>query len=422
MGTLIVEVPNLRFPGFREDWKSAKLGEIVDFKVTNSLSRERLNYKSGTVKNIHYGDIHTKFQTLFDIDKERVPFINEDVPLSKVQEDYYCKDGDLVFADASEDLNDIGKSIEVLNVGSHKVLAGLHTLHGRPKSGVFFPGFAGYLLLSNSVRNQIQREAQGAKVLGISVNRISKVNLIYPSIEEQEKIAVLLSKIDDRIQTQNKIIEDLKLQRQLLVKELFSRKFRFRNEVGAQFPEWKEYKLGDITYVVNTRNKDNKKLPVYSISNKVGFVPQNEQFDGIDSQERGYDIKLYKLIGPNTFAYNPARINVGSIGYSGNLNDIIISSLYVCFKTNDIVDDQFLFQYLRTDLFNKEVLKNVEGGVRDYLFYENFSRIKLLLPGLKEQAKISEFLKLIDDRIDVMSGILEQLSNQKNYFLNCLFL
>ncbi|UHO40375.1 hypothetical protein H5J24_10600 [Chryseobacterium capnotolerans] len=93
--------------------------------------------------------------------------------------------------------------------------------------------------------------------------------------------------------------------------------------------------MGEVTTLVNKRNKNNEKLPVYSINNKLGFVPQSEQFEGVDSEDRGYDIKLYKIIDTNTFAYNPARINVGSIGYSENLENIIISSLYVCFKTDN---------------------------------------------------------------------------------------
>ena len=74
-------VPNLRFPGFEGEWKMKKLGEVLDFKVTNSFSRENLNYERGTVKNIHYGDIHTKFSTLFDITKEEVPYLNLDIPI-----------------------------------------------------------------------------------------------------------------------------------------------------------------------------------------------------------------------------------------------------------------------------------------------------------------------------------------------------
>jgi type I restriction enzyme S subunit len=210
-----------------------------------------------------------------------------------------------------------------------------------------------------------------------------------------------------------KIIEDLQITKKEISLKLF--------KDGFNSPKSKKENLGDITYVVNKKNKENLKLPVYSINNKKGFISQSEQFDGIDSDERGYDISLYKIIDKETFAYNPARINVGSIGYSGNLENIIISSLYVCFKTTDTVDDGFLFQYLRTDIFRKEVLRNVEGGVRDYLFYENFSRIKINLPDIKEQKKIAEFLYKLDEKINLETELLIQYENQKKYLLQNLF-
>ena len=117
----------------------------MDFKVTNSFSRENLNYEYGTVKNIHYGDIHTKFQTLFDINCESVPFINEEIDISRISDENYCKNGDIIFADASEDLNDVGKSIEIINTNGEKLLSGLHTLLARPKEDIFHLGFSGYL-------------------------------------------------------------------------------------------------------------------------------------------------------------------------------------------------------------------------------------------------------------------------------------
>ena len=120
-----MNIPQLRFPKFKEKWNEEKMGELYSFKVTNSFSRDNLNYEEGTVKNIHYGDIHTKFQTLFDVSKETVPFINPDTSIDRISEDNYCQEGDLILADASEDLNDVGKSIEIFNLNNEKLLAGL---------------------------------------------------------------------------------------------------------------------------------------------------------------------------------------------------------------------------------------------------------------------------------------------------------
>ncbi|MCT4221553.1 restriction endonuclease subunit S [Elizabethkingia anophelis] len=406
----------MRFSEFKDKWENKKLGELMTFKVTNSYSRDNLNYESGTVKNVHYGDIHTKFQTLFDLGKENVPYINEDILLNRISEDFYCQEGDIIFADASEDLNDVGKSIEITNLNGEKLLSGLHTLLARPHKNNFSKGFLGYLFKSDFVRNQIKREAQGSKVLSINVGRISNINLSFPSISEQRKISEFLSLLDKRILCSMKIIEDLQITKNEISFKLFKEGFNSSQAKKENFQ-----KLGDVTYIVNKKNKENLKLPVYSINNKKGFISQSEQFEGIDSDERGYDISLYKIIEKETFAYNPARINVGSIGYSGNLENIIISSLYVCFKTADVVDDEFLFHYLRTDIFRKEVLRNVEGGVRDYLFYENFSRIKINLPDLKEQVKIAHFLSKFDEKINLESELLTQYDNQKKYLLQNLF-
>src|SRR5690606_38117476 len=240
-------VPNLRFPEFTEEWETKKLGEVMDFKVTNSFSRENLNYEVGTVKNIHYGDIHTKFQTLFDTTKEVVPFINEEINLDRISDENYCKEGDVIFADASEDLNDVGKSIEIINVNSEKLLSGLHTLLGRPKSSFFHLGFNGYLFKSNYVRTQIQKESQGSKVLSISTGRISKIELSFPSVNEQERITTLLSLLDERIQTQNKIIERLETLITGLSEKIFSQKIRFKEFTD----EWKVKSLGEMGNTFN---------------------------------------------------------------------------------------------------------------------------------------------------------------------------
>jgi type I restriction enzyme, S subunit len=195
-----------------------------------------------------------------------------------------------------------------------------------------------------------------------------------------------------------------------------------------RFPEFKDTEawdvktLGDITFKTDKKNKEGKVYPIYSINNKEGFVPQTEQFDGVDSNERGYDTTIYKVIEKNTFAYNPARINIGSLGFSGDLNNIIISSLYVCFKSTKDVDYKFLLHFFATSDFTESVKNNTEGGIRSYLFYENFSRINIVLPTKKEeQQKIAAFLCSLDELISAQTQKLATLKAHKNGLMQQLF-
>lgn len=218
------KVPKYRFPEFVNDgeWVFEKFGKVYSFLVTNSFSRENLNYENGEVKNIHYGDIHTKFSTLFDITKENVPFINPDVHIEKIRQECYCKTGDIIFADASEDLDDVGKSIEIVNVNNEKLLSGLHTLLARQIEPKLITGFGGHMFFSDRIRKQIKREAQGAKVLGISGPRILNITVYYPKNKtEQQKIAQCLSALDDLITAQTEKIEQLKLHKKGLMQGLF---------------------------------------------------------------------------------------------------------------------------------------------------------------------------------------------------------
>ena len=203
------------------NWEKSKFGNIYSFKVTNSFSRDNLNYEDGYVKNIHYGDIHTKFKTLFDLTKEEVPFINPDISINKISSDNYCKTNDIVFADASEDLADVGKSIELVNLNNEKVLAGLHTILARPDMTKIASGFGGYLMKSIDVRKQIMKIAQGSKITSISSTRLCDIELNIPCPAEQSKIADSLSAIDDKINHTHKQIEKAEVWKKGLLQQMF---------------------------------------------------------------------------------------------------------------------------------------------------------------------------------------------------------
>ena len=175
--------------------------------------------------------------------------------------------------------------------------------------------------------------------------------------------------------------------------------------------EWMRCTLGDITENFSRRNKEEILYPMFSVTNNKGFIPQSEQFE--DREMIGEDIKAYKIIHKDDFAYNPARINVGSIAKYNEENPCMISSLYVCFKTNPKIDNDWMMQLLKTPKMNFYYNINGEGGVRIYLFYPNFARIKTSYPTLKEQQKISSFLTLLDERISTQNKIIEDLKKLK---------
>ena len=185
------------------------------------------------------------------------------------------------------------------------------------------------------------------------------------------------------------------------------------NVPNLRFPEfqgeWEKCTLGDITENFNLRNKDKIQYPMFSVTNDRGFVPQSEQFEGRDMV--GEDIKAYKIIHTNDFAYNPARINVGSIAIYTGEKPCMISSLYVCFKTTKEVNNEWLMQLLKTPKMNYYYNVNGEGGVRVYLFYPNFARIRMSIPKIEEQKKIAKLLNLIDERIATQNKIIDKLQS-----------
>jgi len=189
-----------------------------------------LNYDGGEIKNLHYGLIHSGLPTLVDVSKDSFPFVNE---ASTPKKYTLCKEGDVAFADASEDTNEVGKVVEFLNTNGENIISGLHTIHGRDKSDMTVTGFKGYAFSSMPFHHQIRRIAQGTKIYSISTKTFDEVYIGVPTKDEQAKIARLLQLLDERIATQNKIIDNL----QSLIKGLND---KFHEEVQGELVSFSE--------------------------------------------------------------------------------------------------------------------------------------------------------------------------------------
>jgi type I restriction enzyme S subunit len=413
--------PTLRFSQFHSIWETKNFADLYIFLSTNSLSRERLNYDTGKIKNIHYGDIHTKFESLFDITRENVPYINSDINLSKISEDKFLTNGDLIIADASEDYSEIGKSIEILNINNELVVAGLHTLHARRLSNKLHIGFPTFLLKSRKVRLSIMKIAQGTKVLSISPNRIGNLTVEIPSLPEQQKITSFLSTVDEKINLLKKQLSLLEQYKKGLMQKIFSREIRFKDEEGNEFPEWKEKKFGDFIQQKNTRNKENKNLLVLSISNSQGFILQSEQFE--NHRVASKNTSNYKIVEEGDVAYNPSRINVGSIAILKNQLLGIVSPMYTVFGLDQkLIKSSFFEALISTHRFSQLVKKSCSGSVRESLNFEDLALFEFEIPSLKEQQKISKFLSSIDEKIDKNKDQIRKMKSWKKGLLQQMFI
>ena len=265
-----------------------------------------------------------------------------------------------------------------------------------------------YFSLKSRINNYLKPIVRiGAKHdMKIGNNEVLKNIVVFPEIDEQIEIANFLDLLNKRIEVQNKIIEDLKVLKKELCNKVFSKGSFVR--------------LGVLIEEVTTRNKFNDYDNVLSVSNKMGFIKQSEQFE--DRTVASENKSNYKVVTEGCFAYNPARINVGSIALLTTYKIGIISPMYVCFKTKKALDSEYLNFYYQSGYFYKELQKKLEGSVRQCLTYENMCEIHIPYVSIEEQKKIVSALRAITVLIGREDNYLNTLRKQKAYLLNAMFI
>ncbi|HOM74587.1 MAG TPA: restriction endonuclease subunit S, partial [Fervidobacterium sp.] len=180
-----------------KEWELKKLGEIFDFFSGISISRD--NQVEEGYFYLHYGDIHKKGKHEFNLikDKDWIPKI--EIDLSKIKEEILLKTGDIVFVDASEDYEGIGKSVVINNPNNEIYIAGLHTIIGKEKNKTMDYGYKKYCFSTYNVRKQFRVLATGATVFGVTKSSLSTISIPIPPLPEQQKIADILSSVDEQI-------------------------------------------------------------------------------------------------------------------------------------------------------------------------------------------------------------------------------
>ena len=392
----VLNAPHLRFPEFSGEWEEHTLSEYLEFK--NGLNPDAKRIGNG-LPFISVMDVLSEGVIRYDNIRGKVDATEKEI------ECFGVKNGDILFQRSSETLEDVGRANVYMD--DRTAIYGGFVIRGR-KIGNYDPMFFKFLLATPLARKSTCRMGAGAQHFNIGQEGLSKISLFFPHIEEQRKIASLLSLIDQRIATQNKVIEDLKKLKSAIAERVYNCR------------TYQLYRIGDVIEQVSKRNNSMSIDKVLSVSNKLGFINQSEQFE--DRIVASEDTSNYKIVYKDDFAYNPARINVGSIARLKHFNKGIVSPMYICFRVKQGIALDYLEYFFTTNYFFYEMQKRLEGSVRQCLSFEGLCNIPIYIPNLDEQQKMGRKVSVIMEKIDNENRYLDSLKMQKQYLLRQMFI
>ena len=397
----VLNVPHLRFPEFSGEWEEHTLSEYLEFK--NGLNPDAKRIGSGL-----------PFISVMDILSEGV--INYDNIRGKVNatekeiECFGVKDGDLLFQRSSETLEDVGRANVYMD--NRTAIHGGFVIRGR-KIGNYDPLFFKYLLATPLARKRTCRMGAGAQHFNIGQEGLSKISLYFPSIEEQRKIAEFLSLIDERIATQNKIIEDLKKLKSAISKQAFAQKPNGWNRLDTLFSKGKaggtptstnkEYYNGEIPFLsINDITKQGK---------YVRYTENHLSRSGLENSsawvvpEYSLIISMYASVGLVTI--NEVPITTSQAMFAMQLRD------------KDLLD--YLYYYLSYFKY-RHIHKYLETGTQSNINADIVRGIMIPTYGHSRNMKIASTLQGIDAKIDNELSVLKLFNRQKNYLLSQMFI
>lgn len=410
--TINNRIPQLRFPGYTGDWEEKSLGEVGVFV-------RGLSYNKGEVTQDRAATLVLRSNNIIQdgvVDcRNGLQFVTKEPSSEQI-----LQKGDIVICLSNGSSNLVGKSANY--EGDYAGIATVGAFCGIYRSTA---PITKYLVQTPAYKKSVELIKQGGNgaLANLYGRDILGLKFYFPTLEEQNEIVECLEAEDRMIAAQEQKVESLKTHKKGLMQQLFPQPGA--TTPALRFPgfsgNWEKKKFKDITVTAGKKNRQNIPYERYSISNEDGFYPQSSQFEDGGGYLKDIDCRQYIIVPPKSFAYNPARINVGSIGYQDLGKDVIVSSLYEVFQTKDGIDDAFLWQWFHTDIFRRMVINVQEGGVRQYFFYEKLRECSINLPTLSEQKIIAACLEAEDQMIAAQEQKVESLKIHKKGLMQQLF-
>ena len=378
-------VPNLRFPEFQGEWEEHYLSDYLDFK--NGLNPKPDKFGRG-IKFISVMDILNN--TVITNDCIRVS-----VDVSEEELHNFCvENGDMLFQRSSETLEDVGRANVYMD--DKPAVFGGFVIRGKKKAE-YNPLFFRYLLASPFARRKIIPMGAGAQHFNIGQEGLNRVKLHFASLDEQKKIATFLSLLDERIATQNKIIEDLKKLKSAISKKLLCN------------DKWTTYKIQDIAEigrgrVISSVEIDRQKHPLYPVyssqtsNNGIMGYLDNYMFDG--------EYITWTTDGANagTVFYRKGKFNCTNV--CGTLK---ILPKFDCYFVS-LVLQQATQKYVSSNLANPKLMNNTMAS------------IKIRMPNIETQKQLSKVFQTLDSCLLVHQRTCKMYLSEKQYLLRQMFI
>ena len=374
-------VPTLRFHNYNGEWQKTVMGKVCSFRKGYGIAKDDLS--SDGTPCILYGELYTTYKTAI------AKTIKSKTSLQSKSLVYSQKD-DVIIPCSGETAEDIATSICVPYDGI--LLGGDLTIVHSDLDGAFLSNQI------NSVRKyDIARIAQGKSIVHLQADELEKIFIFYPSIQEQRKISAFIDKIDERIEIQNKIIEDLKVLKKELCKVILNNK------------GWPKFRIRDIANlgrgrVINTDEINSQHSPLYPVyssqTSNNGIMGYLDQYDF----EGEYITWTTDGANAGTVFYRNGRFNCTNV--CGTLKLTVDFDYYITALSIQMVTEK----YVSKNLANPKLMNNV------------MAEIEIFMPDFQTQKSLSSLFMSLDKKIESAGELLSCFVSEKKFLLNAMFI
>ena len=402
------QIPAIRFNGFTDAWEQRKLEEDISVVGGATPSKSNPEYWNGPIVWLSSQEIKEKYVSkgTYTITKKAV-----DDNTTKM-----VKAGTPLIVSRSGILARLFPiSIPTTDVAINQDIKAL----------IFDPN----IITTNFFVAQLQKNEEfilrsivktGTTVQSINMPDFYKLLLSFPSTDEQEKVGKFFQRLDDAVALHQRQLDNYKELQKSLLQKIFNQELRFKDKYGDDYPEWEKEKLGNLITEVVEKSTIQDQYPILSSTNK-GLFLQSEYFKSNIASD---DNIGYKILRQNEIVFSPQNLWMGNINFNDKYEAGIVSPSYKIFSVNDGIVHEFMKFMIKTQyMMNEYVLSSEQGAsiVRRNLDMELFNKIKVKIPTIPEQKKITDFLIASDDQIDQVAQKLERLKEQKKGLMQRMF-